>query len=488
MLQFKQDRVVVKVVLKKKIVSLILIIALILTCSGCEKNKEELVMATEPGFAPYEYYENGEIVGVDIDIAKEIAKRLDKELVIKDVSFDFLINEIKSGKADFAAAGISITEERKKEVDFTKEYTTSNQVVIVNENSDISSFEELDSKKIAVQLGTVGYMYATENYQNAEIITHKKILSAVEAVKTNKADCIILDQLPAEEIIKKNSNLKILDGILFQDKYGMIVKKGNTELLTQINEILEDMEKDGTIEELVLKHSESDTMSEGIYGAFYSTFIVNDRYQYFLKGFAFTLIIAIFAMVLSLFLGILTSVIRDYHKQTKRLKILSKICDIYVYIIRGTPTVLQLMILYYIIFKSSTISPIIVGIITFGINSGAYVSEIFRAGFDGIDKGQREACKTLGFNYIKTIRYVIFPQSLAKIFPALGNEAITLVKETSIAGYIGITELIKAADTISAETYNYFFPLIISAIIYLLLTFILSKIMKVCERKLNHAV
>ena len=220
----------------------------------------------------------------------------------------------------------------------------------------------------------------------------------------------------------------------------------------------------------------------------YKTFIYDDRYLFFLEGLKFTLIIAFFSVLLGLFLGILTSIIRDYHRETKKLKILSKICDVYVYVIRGTPTILQLMILYYVVFKSSTLSPIIVGILAFGINSGAYVSEIFRAGFEGIDKGQREASKTLGLNYIRTMRYVIFPQALAKIFPALGNEVITLVKETSIAGYIGIVELIKAADIISSRTYDYFFPLVVSAIVYLLLTYILSKIMKFGERKLNHGL
>ena len=220
----------------------------------------------------------------------------------------------------------------------------------------------------------------------------------------------------------------------------------------------------------------------------YKTFIYDDRYLFFLEGLKYTLIIAFFSILLGLFLGILTSIIRDYHKETKKLKILSKICDIYVYVIRGTPTILQLMILYYVVFKTSTLSPIVVGTLAFGINSGAYVSEIFRAGFEGIDKGQREASKTLGLNYIRTMRYVIFPQALAKIFPALGNEIITLVKETSIAGYIGIVELIKAADIISSRTYDYFFPLVVSAIVYLLLTYILSKVMKYGERKLNHGV
>ena len=220
----------------------------------------------------------------------------------------------------------------------------------------------------------------------------------------------------------------------------------------------------------------------------YKTFIYDDRYLCFLEGLKFTLIIAFFSILLGLFLGILTSIIRDYHRETKKLKILSKICDIYVYVIRGTPTILQLMILYYVVFKTSTLSPIVVGTLAFGINSGAYVSEIFRAGFEGIDKGQREASKTLGLNYIKTMRHVIFPQALAKIFPALGNEVITLVKETSIAGYIGIVELIKAADIISSRTYDYFFPLVVSAIVYLFLTFILSKLMKYGERKLSHGL
>ena len=222
--------------------------------------------------------------------------------------------------------------------------------------------------------------------------------------------------------------------------------------------------------------------------SFYKTFILEDRYLYFLEGLKFTLLIAFFSVLLGLFLGMLVSIITDYHKQTGRLKILHGICRFYVYIIRGTPTLLQLMILYYVIFKTIPISPIIVGILTFGINSGDYVAEIFRAGFEGIDPGQKEACQTLGLNYIQTMRYVIFPQALRNIFPALGNEMITLVKETSIAGYVGIVELIKAADIISSRTYDYFFPLVISALIYLLLTYLLSKLMKFGERKLNHGV
>lgn len=238
-----------------KLTQAFILMAIIIFISGCTKNDNELILVTEAGFSPYEYYQDGKIVGVDIDIANEIAKRLNKKLVIKDISFDFLINEIKSGKADFAAAGISITDERKKEVDFTDEYTISNQVVVIRKDSTITSFNDIKTKRIVAQLGTVADLYVTKNYKQATLVTHKKYLSAVEDVKSKKADCLIMDELPAREIIKENQELKIMDGILFQDKYGMIVKRGNTKLKEDINKILKEMNEDGTIEKLILKHS-----------------------------------------------------------------------------------------------------------------------------------------------------------------------------------------------------------------------------------------
>ena len=192
-----------------------LLVLLIVSFCGCSKrNSDELIMVTEAGFAPYEYYEGGEIVGVDIDIANEIANYMGKELVVKDIDFDSIINELNSGKADFGAAGMSITEERKKEVDFSVEYVTSNQVVIVRNNSNIT-MNDLDNKRIAVQLGSVADNYVNEHYKNAIIVEQKKYLSMVEALKANKVDVIVMDNLPAKEILKENSGLKMLDGYLF---------------------------------------------------------------------------------------------------------------------------------------------------------------------------------------------------------------------------------------------------------------------------------
>jgi len=232
-----------------------LIMLALLMLTGCKKNENELVLVTEAGFAPYEYYENGEIVGVDIEIANEIAKELGKELVIKDIAFDSIVNELKSGKADLAAAGMSITPERLKEVDFSIEYTTSRQVVVVNKNSKITNVNEIYDKKVAVQLGSVADLYFSEDYPDTELVRQKKYLTMAEDLKANKLDLIVMDALPAEKIVESNPELKIIDGYVFEDSYGIAVQKGNTELLNQINNVLERLMNENKIEEYIIKHS-----------------------------------------------------------------------------------------------------------------------------------------------------------------------------------------------------------------------------------------
>lgn len=219
----------------------------------------------------------------------------------------------------------------------------------------------------------------------------------------------------------------------------------------------------------------------------YKTLIVDDRYKYILSGLTTTVIIAFFAVIIGIIIGTLVSLIRNNYEINKKGKILNKICEIYVNVIRGTPVILQLMIIYYVIFKSVNINITLVGIIAFGINSGAYVSEIIRSGINSIDKGQLEAGLSLGLNYHKTMKLIILPQAIKNILPALGNEFITLLKETSVGAYIGILELTKASDIISSRTYDYFFPLIIVAIIYLIMTLGLSKLVNLMERRLNNA-
>ena len=220
--------------------------------------------------------------------------------------------------------------------------------------------------------------------------------------------------------------------------------------------------------------------------SFYKTLIYDDRYKYILEGLKNTLVIAFFVILIGIILGILISLVKNRYKENGKGKILNGIANIYVTIIRGTPAVLQLMILYYVIFKKVDINIVIVGIISFGLNSAAYVSEIIRAGIDSVDIGQKEAARSLGLSYKQEMFNIVLPQAIKNVLPALGNEFITLLKETSVAGYIGITELIKASDIIASNTFDYFFPLIIVAIIYLILTLGLSKLLGVFERKFKN--
>lgn len=234
---------------------LLLILLMILILSGCGRSENEIVLATEAGFAPYEYYENGEIVGVDIDIAKEIAKELGKELIIKDIAFDSIIMEVKTGKSDFAAAGISYTEERAKAVSFSNDYAISKQIVVVNNNSDIKKIDDIKNKKIAVQLGSVADTYVTENYKKAQIVRQKKYLTTIQDLEDGKVDCVVMDELPALEILTKKSNLNILSESVVEDSYGIIVKKGNDDLLETVNRVIKRMQEDGSLKESILRHT-----------------------------------------------------------------------------------------------------------------------------------------------------------------------------------------------------------------------------------------
>ena len=218
-----------------------------------EVEKEKLIMVTEAGFAPYEFYDGEEIVGVDVEIAKKIAEKTGKELVIKDTDFDSLINEVKTGKADFAAAGLSITPERLEEVDFSIEYAVSKQVIVVKNESKAETIEDFNGKKVAVQLGTIADLVLSDENPEVELVQHKKYLLAVEDLKADKVEAIVLDSLPAQEIVAKNPEFKILEKELLVDKYGIAVQKGNKELLEDINTVLKELMDNNKIEDYTIK-------------------------------------------------------------------------------------------------------------------------------------------------------------------------------------------------------------------------------------------
>ena len=217
---------------------------------------------------------------------------------------------------------------------------------------------------------------------------------------------------------------------------------------------------------------------------FHSTFIDGDRWMYLVHGLGTTLLITLFAVILGMVRGFLIAIVRSTHDKTGKLGFLNVLARIYLTIIRGTPVVVQLLIIYFVIFASVNVGKTFVAVLAFGLNSAAYVAEIVRSGIMSIDNGQFEAGASLGMNYPKTMISIILPQAFKNILPALANECIVLLKETSVAGYIALTDLTKGGDIIRSQTYEAFLPLIAVAVIYLVMVMILSSLVSKLERRL----
>lgn len=235
----------------------------------------------------------------------------------------------------------------------------------------------------------------------------------------------------------------------------------------------------------------------GIAQSFERTFITDDRWLQLLQGLWVTIQITLVAALIGIVIGFLIAIVRSTYdmqlmgKKCKSLsdrllKILNAICNLYITVIRGTPVVIQLMIMYFIVFASSR-DGIIAAFISFGLNSGAYVAEIVRSGIMSVDRGQFEASRSLGFDYKKTMMYIIIPQAFKNVLPALGNEFIVLVKETSVAGYVALQDLTYVGNLIRSRTYEAFFPLITVALIYLVIVLILTFLLKKLERRLRNS-
>ena len=336
------------------------------------KRTGDLVVATNAEFPPYEYIENNQIVGIDMDIMQAICDELQMNLVIENMAFDSILPAIQSGKASVGAAGMTVTEDRKKNADFSDSYTTTKQVIIINKGTSAIS----DGNK--------------EN---------RKTLSFTDKLRQN--------------------------------------------------------------------------------------FIDDNRWQYILSGLGNTILITIFAIVIGLVIGTLVAIVRTVHDQNHKLKILNFLCKIYLAVIRGTPAMIQLLIIYYVIFASVNVNKVLVAVVAFGLNSGAYVAEVIRSGINAVDKGQFEAGRCLGLNYRQTMFSIVMPQAFKNMLPALCNEFISLLKETAISGYIGLQDLTKGGDIIRSQTFEAFIPLVAVALIYLVMVLLLSYGVSRLERRLK---
>ena len=222
--------------------------------SGSTESKGVLVMATNAEFPPYEFHEGGEIVGIDVEIARAIATEMGMDFEIEDIAFDSIIPAVQSGKADFGAAGMTVSEDRKMNVDFSEPYASATQVIIVKEDSDISGPADLEGKLIGVQQGTTGDIYASDEFGDGNVERYNKGFEAVQALNQTKIDAVIIDGEPAKVFVSQNEGLKILDEAYTEEEYAICVKKGNTELLEGINAAIAKLKESGELQAIVDKY------------------------------------------------------------------------------------------------------------------------------------------------------------------------------------------------------------------------------------------
>ncbi|MBO5792996.1 MAG: ABC transporter permease subunit, partial [Lentisphaeria bacterium] len=484
-----------------------LVLSLFVCGCGDERKTDKvlrpLTLVTSASFPPYEFLSGQQVVGIDVDIVKAVAERLKRDVVVIDTKFDSVIGHIVTGKADVAASGITVTEERKKKVLFTIPYSRSAQIILVPRNSPIKNAGDLKKKKrLGCQGGTTAY-----DYLRNHIITDKNspLLQqfdnpavAVEALKIGKLDAVILDEEPARVLAKLNEkSIMPLPEPLTSEEYAIALHKNNRELCGIFNAVIQELKISGELQKIVehntllakqvkeeKKYTGVTAFFHRLAADFHTNFIADSRWLYIWGGFWKTVQISFFAVILGTLLGFTVAVIRTTHDRTGKMKFLNALCRLYLTVIRGTPCVVQLLIIYFVILKSCD-NKVLVACIAFGINSGAYVAEIIRSGIMSIDKGQFEAGDALGLSYWQTMGYVILPQALKNVLPALGNEFIVLIKETSVSGYIALQDLTKAGDIIRSQTYDAFMPLMAVAAIYLGCVMLLTWLLGIFERRLK---
>ena len=338
----------------------------------------------------------------------------------------------------------------------------------------VFSVDDLAGKSVGVQLGTTGDIYVSDmesDGSGTKVERYNKGNDAIQALKQGKIDAVVIDAQPAKAFVAANNELMILD----------------EEFVTEerLKNIDFSIPYTTSSQVVIVRNNDVKASGSSFADKFKSDFIDDARYQYLLTGLRNTLIIAICAALIGIVIGFLIAIVRSNHDKTGKMKVLNFLCNIYLTVIRGTPTMVQLLIIYYVIFSSVHINKIVVALLAFGINSGAYVAEIFRSGIMSIDNGQFEAARSLGLNYRQTMIQVILPQAFKNVLPALANEFIVLLKETSISGYIGLNDLTRGGDIIRSITYDPMLPLFGVALIYLVLVVILSSLVKKLERRLR---
>ncbi|EOB9404218.1 ABC transporter permease subunit [Staphylococcus aureus] len=445
------------------------------------KERGELRVGLSADYAPmeFEHTVNGktEYAGVDIDLAKKIAKDNNLKLKIVNMSFDSLLGALKTGKIDIIISGMTSTPERKKQVDFSDSYMMTKNIMLVKKDkvSEYKDIKDFNNKKVGAQKGTEQEKIAQTEIENASITSLSRLPDVILALKSGKVEGAVVEKPVAEAYLKQNPKLGISNVKFNEEEKDTViaVPKDSPKLLSQINKTIKEVKDKGLIDKYMTNAANAMNDDSGFiskYGSF------------FLKGIKITILISLIGVALGSILGAFVALMK-----LSKIKIISWIASIYIEILRGTPMLVQVFIVFFGITAALglDISALVCGTIALVINSSAYIAEIIRAGINAVDKGQMEAARSLGLNYRQTMKSVIMPQAIKNILPSLGNEFVTLIKESSIVSTIGVGEIMFNAQVVQGISFDPFTLLLVAAALYFVLTFVLTRIMNMIEGRLN---
>ncbi|MDO3412156.1 ABC transporter substrate-binding protein/permease [Saccharibacillus sp. CPCC 101409] len=448
--------------------------------------KKTIKVGLSADFAPYEFIMtvdgNSKIVGSDVMIAEQIASDMGAELQLENMPFDSLLPALQSGRIDMVISGMTPTDERRQNVDFSDLYYVSRQVILTRAG-DVDKYktmDELAGKPIGVQTGSIQEEIAN-GIPDAQVTAVKSISDVVSLLLSDRVDAAVFEGPVAESQVKNRAGLGIAEAVPEDSDTPMAiaVEKGNTGLLTQINSTLERLNSENAVDEYIRQANEMNT-GETAPGNIFSFFW---KYRGFYgDGVKYTLLLSALGVLFGFLIGLLIALLR-----LSGVKILKWIAVVYTEVLRGTPMLVQLLIIHFGFATAFDIKFTVLqsGIITLSINSSAYLAEIFRAGIQGVDKGQMEAARSLGMPYGMAMRTIVIPQAIKSVLPAIGNEFVVIIKESSIVSFIGVADLMFQANAVRTLTYSGLYPLVIAAAIYLVMTLILSKLLNVFERRLS---
>lgn len=448
--------------------------------------KQTLIMGTSPDFPPYETVDaqnKGEIIGLDIDIAEYILNELGYKLEIASMDFSGLIAGIQTGRVDFVMSGMSATEERKQSVNFSNPYYFARNTIVSKKENSYDSLESLSGKIIGAQLGSVqeGVAYKAEGA--AEVRKLNKIADLIQEINSNRIDAAIVEDAVAVEMTNANNGLTMnfLPAEPGDNGYAIAFPKGSP-YVGEFNKVIAEMQANGKLDELLQKWFPEANATSTDSGKIIDFSVLKGYVPYIVKGVGVTLLFTLVSAILGLILGSILSLFK-----ISGIKPLEWFATAYTSIFRGTPLLVQLTLIYYATpqLTGFVIPAILAAGLAFGLNSAAYLSETIRAGIMAVDKGQREASIALGIPYRKMMISIIFPQALRNILPALVNEVVALIKESSLVSVIGAADLMRRADIVRAATFKSFEVLLLVGAIYYVLVLILTSFARMLERRLR---